>query len=176
MNNRQYKHMLLLLSQRNILKPRICLPWCSQRVYSLIHDLPRIAGPSSGISRACERHAAEFRVASFICVPLRSPRKPVLTFFRRKCWTCRVCVHAKKRSKARHYRSEKLQWKTDPPTVFVCVSRPGLMIFYFREFSQNKVWATPENNGDVALFSHTMPCWNGSNFDGQRDNDKVVGF
>ena len=28
LNNRQYKHMLLVLSQRNILKPRICLPWC----------------------------------------------------------------------------------------------------------------------------------------------------
>jgi hypothetical protein len=47
----------------------------------------------------CVRFAknSHFRVACCIEVLLRSSRKPVLTFFRRNYWTCRVCVHAKQR-------------------------------------------------------------------------------
>jgi hypothetical protein len=56
----------------------------------------------------------------------------------------------------------------------------GLFIFrdflIFGSFPEIKVWETPEFKGDVALFSRTTPCEKWSNFDGQRDGEKVAGF
>ena len=61
------------------------LMWGSRRPVRLICGCVRFAKNS------------HFRVACCIEVLLRSSRKPVLTFFRRNYWTCRVCVHAKQR-------------------------------------------------------------------------------
>ena len=84
----------------------------------------RFLSTRRGISRARERHEAESRVACCICVLLRSPRKPVLTFFRRNYWTCRVCVHAKEQPKTRN----RARGNRNSRTGLSCGSIAGLWL------------------------------------------------